>query len=149
MAYPIKMEIHSDIHIFYCPASEQVPARFVTNSFFTERILRSRRGPTRRAIVHRTIAFSFSNLLELYLQNKNDLSKQVVFCLSLRNTLDAAFFYSCYLKNFEKSCNFRSQVSTSSTIDFYLYSLPEYSQLAHCTFYRQRLRQSTLHCKVL
>ena len=40
MAYPIKMEIHSDIHIFYCPASEQVPARFVTNSFFTEKIFR-------------------------------------------------------------------------------------------------------------
>lgn len=112
MAYPIKMEIHSDIHIFYCPASEQVPARFVTNSFFTERILRSRRGPTRRAIVHRTIAFSFSNLLELYLQNKNDLSKQVVFVLLLVYTLDITFRTLKKAVTPQNSQIFRSQVST-------------------------------------
>ena len=34
-------------------------------------------------MVHRTIAFSFSNLLVLCFQTKNDLSKQVVFRLEV------------------------------------------------------------------
>ena len=38
--------------------------------------------PSRAALIR--AAFSFSNLLVLYLQNKNDLSKQVVFIVSVR-----------------------------------------------------------------
>ena len=80
---------------------------------------------------------------------KKTHTKWCVSFLLLVHTLDVTFFISEKLKNQEKGLNFRSPVSTSSIIDLTLYSLPEYRQLAHCTFYRQRLRQSTLHYKVL
>ena len=43
--------------------------------FLAERILRSRWGPTQRAIVHWTIAFRSSNLS--FLQNKKDILSDV------------------------------------------------------------------------
>ena len=79
----------------------------------------------RQADVHRTSAFSFSNLSVLdFSKQKNDLSKQVVFCLSLIPTLDVTFSSRAILKNYEKSFSFRSQVSTN------LFYNPKLSQIS-------------------
>ena len=62
--------------------------RICCKFFLTERILRSRRGPTRRAIVHRTIVFSS---LILARSAKKDTHQKMCAFLLFVYTLDIAF----------------------------------------------------------
>lgn len=68
--------------------SQRYRPDLLQKSFLWKDFLRCRRGPTQRAIVHRTIAFSFSNLSFLFLQNKKDILLDVLFILLLVYTLD-------------------------------------------------------------
>ena len=64
------------VHFRYL-SSEHGTGQICYKFFLTERILRCRRGPTRRAIVHRTIAFRSSNLSGLDFSKKK---KHTIWC---------------------------------------------------------------------